>query len=1315
MKQLISAGVLVTIMVILTAASLSGQNFVVNGNATSLGGDCYQLTADSPGQAGSFFSQNPIDLTQPFYEEATFNFGCKDANGADGIVFILATTNTALGVGGGGIGYEGITPSIAIEIDDYFNGAFGDPTSDHMAIVSMGSVNHNAPTSLVAPLNIVNIEDCMDHCFVVSWDPVAMRLTAALDEEQISYAGNIVADIFSGNASVYYGFSSGTGSLSNLHTVCFGPPELEPMADETICEGESIDLQADANGIAWTWAPDPTLSALDESNPTATPSQTTTYTTLIEYRCGYFHNDTVVITVLPPPDVSASNNSPVCIGETLNLMADGGTAYEWDGPLNYFSTTQNPVINNVTIGMAGTYYVTVTDAFGCTAVTETEVEIDPGPDITIDPPIDPMCENLDPVQLTADPPGGTWSGGEITSDGIFDPGYAGEGDHVITYTVSNVNGCLNTAQVIVYVVPVPEVLIDDPGILCENANPIQMTGTPSGGIWEGEITVGGFFDPADAGDGPHLITYTAEDGNGCSSSAEIVVEVVPGLTADIEPTGPFCASDSVIALIAIPPGGAWGGEANSSGFIFPSLLGPGFHEVTYTFNDAQGCYFGAIDIEVLAAPPIVIDPVAALCLNATPITMTANPPGGIWSGAADPAGQVDPALLGTGIHEVIYTQTFGGGCTNADTLLVEVLPSAPILDNLSTNCDPTSTFYTVTFSITGGDPTTYVIEGTVSGALIPGNPAIFISEPMLSGTPYVFWVNDANNCDPDTVSGAKICNCLTNAGTMNLNQIAVCEGDTISVIPPIGVVLDPDDSLVYVLHLGFPGNILLISDTPVFSLVPPLMTGVTYFVSSVAGNAMTGTGVDLTDPCLSVSFGTPVMWVAEPSGGIAGTTTVCEGDSATLNFFLTGTGPFDITYSDGSNTYVVNDILPGHSITVFPPVTTVYTLTAIAETIPPFCTGQPGTTHTVEVFQTFIQPLSAQICFGDSLYLGDAYYNTAGVYFDTLQSIDGCDSVLATTLTITALDTTYLTDTSCDPMQTGVFTDVTTDDNGCDSTTITTVTWVLADTTLLQSNTCDELSSGVFTDLYTGQSGCDSIVIETVTFIPPDSTWIPGQTCDPFMAGTFISVLQNTNGCDSFIIETVMLIPADTTILSGETCEPSMAGVFTRLLTNAGGCDSTVIETIVLLPSDTTIVQQLTCLPQDVGTVQQVFTNVFGCDSIFWTITILAPADSCIVPEIHREIFIPNVFSPNDDGINDFFFISSHPEAVTDIPIMRIYDRWGGLVFERIGPLPNVPSDGWDGKANEEDINPGVFVWVAEVIYADGKTETLYGDVTLVR
>lgn len=1312
MKQFISAGGLVTMMVILTAASLSGQNFVVNGSATSLGGDCYQLTPDSPAQAGSFFSQNPIDLTQPFYEEATFNFGCKDANGADGIVFILATTNTALGVGGGGLGYEGITPSIAIEIDDYFNGNFADPTSDHMAVVSMGSVNHGASTGLVAPINISNIEDCMDHCFVISWDPVALRLTAALDEEQISYAGNIVADIFSGNASVYYGFSSGTGSLSNLHTVCFGPPELEPMADETICEGESIDLQADANGIAWTWAPDPTLSALDESNPTATPSQTTTYTTLIEYRCGYFHNDTVVITVLPPPDVSASNNSPVCIGETLNLMADGGTAYEWDGPLNYFSTAQNPVINNVTIGMAGTYYVTVTDAFGCTAVTETEVEIDPGPDITIDPVPNPICDNLDPFQLTASPSGGVWDG-EITPGGLFDPAYAEEGIHLISYTVSNALGCFNTAEISIEVLPAPDVLINPPGPLCVTANPVQLTGTPPGGIWEGEITLGGIFDPADAGPGTHIITYTAEDSEGCSNSEQISIEVVLEQMADISPQGPFCGTDT-ITLTANPPGGVWGGVANANGQILPNTQMEGSHLVTYQLNGVNECYNTEIYIDIVYSDLFSCPNGPQLCVNADPVTLVADPPGGVWSGAADATGLVDPSTLTPGLHMAIYTDLGLCNTGNSCWLYVEIF-DAPSISSVSFDCDAQAAFFTVSFSIIGGDTSTYNVTGTNNGTIIPGAPYTFESDPIPTGTAFSFVVDDINQCFPDTITGTHLCNCSTNAGMMDLNPLVACQEDVIQLIPPTGVNLDPDDSLVYVLHLGFPGNILLVSDSLTFHLIPPLLPGTTYYISSVAGNASSGIGVDLNDPCLSVSFGTPVMWVAEPSGAIAGTTAVCEGDSATLNFFLTGTGPFDVTYSDGSNTYVVNDILPGHSISVLPSVTTVYTLTTIAETTTPFCTGQPGTTHTVEVFQNFATALSDQICSGDSIYLGDAYQSTTGVYYDTLQSTNGCDSVLATTLTVNAQDTTYFADTSCDSMQTGVFTDVFTDNNGCDSTTITTVTWVLADTTLLQSNTCDELSSGVFTDMFTGQSGCDSIVIETVTFIQSDSTWISDVTCDPFMAGTFITVLQNTNGCDSFIIETIMLILADTTIISGETCEPSMAGVFARLLTNAGGCDSTVIETIVLLPSDTTVVQQLTCLPQDVGTVQQVYTNVFGCDSIFWTITTLAPADSCIVPEIHREIFIPNVFSPNDDGINDFFFISSHPDAVTDIPIMRIYDRWGGLVFERIGLLPNVPTDGWDGKANEEDINPGVFVWVAEVIYADGKTETLYGDVTLLR
>src|SRR5262245_38015929 len=89
---------------------LDAQTFVTNGSASFLGGNCYQLTPNSGGQSGSIFSMSSINLTQPFAFDAVLNFGTKDGNGADGIVFILATTNTALGTGGGGLGYEGVTP-----------------------------------------------------------------------------------------------------------------------------------------------------------------------------------------------------------------------------------------------------------------------------------------------------------------------------------------------------------------------------------------------------------------------------------------------------------------------------------------------------------------------------------------------------------------------------------------------------------------------------------------------------------------------------------------------------------------------------------------------------------------------------------------------------------------------------------------------------------------------------------------------------------------------------------------------------------------------------------------------------------------------------------------------------------------------------------------------------------------------------------------------------------------------------------------------------------------------------------------------------
>ncbi len=96
-------------------------------------------------------------------------------------------------------------------------------------------------------------------------------------------------------------------------------------------------------------------------------------------------------------------------------------------------------------------------------------------------------------------------------------------------------------------------------------------------------------------------------------------------------------------------------------------------------------------------------------------------------------------------------------------------------------------------------------------------------------------------------------------------------------------------------------------------------------------------------------------------------------------------------------------------------------------------------------------------------------------------------------------------------------------------------------------------------------------------------------------------------------------------------------------------------------------------------------------------------------------IYAPTAFSPNNDGINDSFTLFANESAVTQINYLRIFNRWGNLVFEQNYFGPNQVELGWDGTFNGEHLKPGLFVWVAEVVYVDGRRRMLEGGVQLVR
>ncbi|NNF32989.1 MAG: hypothetical protein HKN68_02715, partial [Saprospiraceae bacterium] len=245
--------------------------------------------------------------------------------------------------------------------------------------------------------------------------------------------------------------------------------------------------------------------------------------------------------------------------ETQGVNSD--LTYLWTGPGIVGANDQA----TVTVNMAGTYTILVTDCNGCT--DSDQVVVTDNGDFTAEAGPDQEICIGESATLTADEVvGATYEWREQGSTTIIsnNRSVTVTPNSTMIYVVTVIkDGCEDSDDVTVTVNPLPHVNLDPAGPFCTNEGPIQLNGTPTGGTYSGPgVSPSGSFNPASAGQGEHIITYNYSDNNGCSGSAQITIEVFESanggaIAGDEENCGGF--DPSIITNVQASSGADCGG------------------------------------------------------------------------------------------------------------------------------------------------------------------------------------------------------------------------------------------------------------------------------------------------------------------------------------------------------------------------------------------------------------------------------------------------------------------------------------------------------------------------------------------------------------------------------------------------------------------------------------------------------------------------------------------------------------------------------------------------------------------------------------
>jgi hypothetical protein len=420
-----------------------------------------------------------------------------------------------------------------------------------------------------------------------------------------------------------------------------------------------------------------------------------------------------IITVNTSPTVTLSAFSGVC-STTAAFALSGGL------PAGGTYSGAGVVVGNfdpATAG-AGTHSITYTVVSGGCSNTATQNIVVSAPTAVTLSAFGSVCSTTATFALSGGlPAGGTYSGTGVSGNN-FNPATAGVGTHAITYTVVN-GGCSNTAtQNIVVSAPTAVTLSAFTGVCSTQAAFALSGGSPAGGTYSGTGVSVSNFDPATAGAGTHVITYTVVSG-GCSNTATQNIAVSAPTAVTLSAFGSVCSTTATFALSGgLPAGGTYSGTGISGNNFDPATAGVGTHAITYTVVNGACTNTATQNIVVSTPTAVTLSAFSSVCSSQAVFALSGgSPAGGTYSGAGVSAGNFDPAIAGVGTHTITYT-VVNGGCSNSATQNIAVsAPTATVTLSAFTGVCSTQ----AAFALSGGLPAggTYSGTGVSAGSFDP--------------------------------------------------------------------------------------------------------------------------------------------------------------------------------------------------------------------------------------------------------------------------------------------------------------------------------------------------------------------------------------------------------------------------------------------------------------------------------------------------------------------------------------------------------------------------------------------------------------------